>query len=112
TRPMQGLYPCFFKNKGREEIILATQFESHNAREVFPCIDEPEAKATFDLTLITPDSDSVLSNTGLKSQQKKGGQMITTFETTPRMSTYLLAFVAGKIHGVEGVSKRGIKVAT
>ena len=41
TRPMNGLYPCFFTHDGQDKQLLATQFESHHAREVFPCIDEP-----------------------------------------------------------------------
>ncbi len=54
TKGVTGLYPCSFKYASKEHVVLATQFESHHAREVFPCIDEPEAKATFQLTLTTP----------------------------------------------------------
>src|SRR5688572_12793983 len=42
---MHGLYVCSFKTKGRTQRMLATQLEADHAREVFPCIDEPEAKA-------------------------------------------------------------------
>lgn len=110
TRPMNGIYPCFFKHNGKSQIIIATQFESHHAREAFPCIDEPEAKATFDLKLITPKGDVALSNTPIKTQKTIGQKTTTTFETTPRMSTYLLAFVHGPLHSVSGKSKRGIEV--
>src|SRR5437763_1523657 len=51
---MHGAYFCNYDMDGKKKQIVATQFESHSAREVFPCIDEPEAKATFDLTMITP----------------------------------------------------------
>jgi len=44
TRNMEGVYPCFFKHNGQDKKLVATQFESHHAREAFPCIDEPEAK--------------------------------------------------------------------
>ena len=63
TRGMTGLYTCFFDVDGAEHSLLMTQFESHHAREAFPCIDEPEAKATFDLTLTTEPDVSVLGNT-------------------------------------------------
>jgi puromycin-sensitive aminopeptidase len=110
TKPMQGIYPCFFKHDGKEKQLIATQFESHHAREAFPCIDEPEAKATFDLTLTTPAKEPVLSNTPVKTQSTKGKLQTTTFETTPRMSTYLLAFVYGEMEYKEAKTKEGTVV--
>ncbi len=109
---MHGLYPCYFEHKGTKKKLLATQFESHHAREVFPCIDEPEAKATFDLTLTTQKDETVLSNTPVKTQKENDGQLVTTFETTPIMSTYLLAFVTGEMHSVEAKTKSGQLVRT
>lgn len=110
TKPMHGLYPCYFQDKGKEKIILATQFESHHAREVFPCIDEPEAKATFDMTLTGPKGEAVIANTPIKSQKQVGTNTITTFETTPKMSSYLLAFVVGDLKYKEAKTKAGVKV--
>jgi aminopeptidase N len=115
TKHMVGLYPCPFKHMGKDKMLLATQFESHHAREVFPCIDEPEAKATFDLSLITPAKQKVLANTPIKKQAKPAGSkdvIETMFETTPVMSTYLLAFVIGEIHGVSAKSKHGVEVSS
>ncbi len=110
TRPMNGIYPCFFKHDGQDKVLIATQFESHHAREAFPCIDEPEAKATFDLTLTTPTGETVIANTPVKSQQTAGGEQITSFETTPRMSTYLLAFVFGELAYKEAKTADGVAV--
>lgn len=112
TAPMHGIYPCFFKHDGQEKSLIATQFESHHAREAFPCIDEPEAKATFDLTLTTPVGETVLANTPIKNHKNTGDTQTIQFETTPKMSTYLLAFVFGEIHGVNGQSKNGIEVSS
>ena len=50
TDAMHGLYPCYFEHDEVKKELFATQFESHHAREVFPCVDEPEAKTTFDVT--------------------------------------------------------------
>lgn len=111
TPGMTGIYPCFFKNDGKEDALIATQFESHHAREAFPCIDEPEAKATFDLTLHTEAGFVVLGNTPVKSQQTKGNDLTTVFETSPRMSTYLLAFVVGNMHDKSDKTKRGTDVS-
>jgi aminopeptidase N len=110
TNPMHGLYPCYFKLDGQDEELLATQFESHHAREVFPCVDEPEAKATFDLTLRTETGIEVLANTPVKDQHEDDGRLVTSFETTPTMSTYLLAWVAGKLDYREATTKDGVLV--
>ena len=110
TDQMHGMYPCYFKHEGKKKKLIATQFESHHAREVFPCIDEPEAKATFDITLHTALHEQVLSNMPQKHQTKSADFLITTFEQTPKMSTYLVAFVAGEMHYKDAVTKDGIMV--
>lgn len=112
TRPMNGVYPCFFEHDGQQKQLLATQFESHHAREVFPCIDEPEAKATFDLILHSVPGETVIANTPVKTQKTKNSRQITTFETTPHMSTYLLAFVTGELDHLEAKTKSGTVVRT
>src|SRR3990167_9475937 len=103
-------YTPVFINKGKEKIIVATQLESHHAREVFPCIDEPEAKSSFDVIYTGPKDQTVLSNMPAKSTKTNGNKVTTAFETTPIMSVYLLAFVAGELHAVETKSKAGVAV--
>lgn len=110
TKPMNGLYPCYFKQDGKEKMLLATQFESHHAREVFPCIDEPEAKATFDIAVTGPKSETIISNTPIKEHKTKGDQQVVLFETTPKMSTYLVAFVIGDMKHIEAKTKNGTLV--
>ena len=110
TDAMHGLYPCYYKHNGEDKELLATQFESHHAREVFPCVDEPEAKATFDLTLSTETGVTVLGNQPILRQQEENGMLVTTFETTPRMSTYLLAWVTGELHSKTATTKNGVVV--
>ncbi len=112
TRQMNGVYPCFFTEDGEEKKLIATQFESHHAREVFPCIDEPAAKATFELTLTSPAGETALSNTPVKKSKEKDGRVTTTFEPTPHMSTYLLAFIFGELGYKEAKTKDGIVVRT
>jgi aminopeptidase N len=112
TRPMNGIYPCYFKQGGKDKMLIATQFEDTSAREAFPCIDEPEAKATFGLTLTTPAGETMISNTPVKKQVKKDKSLVSTFEKTPRMSTYLLAFVYGELDYKEARTKDGVLVRT
>lgn len=107
---MHGLYPCYYNHNGVRKEILATQFESHHAREVFPCIDEPESKAVYSLTLISEPNVAVLGNMPVKTQNNKNNKMITTFEATPPMSSYLLAWVIGDMHKITGKTKSGVDV--
>lgn len=110
TRPMHGIYPCVFEHDGKGKKLIATQFESHHAREAFPCVDEPESKATFDLTVSTPAGETALGNTPIKTQKTEGDKLVTSFETTPKMSAYLLAFVCGELGYKEGKTKNGTVV--
>jgi len=110
TDAMHGLYPCYFTHDGVKKQLFATQFESHHAREVFPCVDEPAAKAEYDLTLITRPGITVLGNMPVKFQEENGDSHTTTFEKTPRMSSYLLAFVIGELHKKSARTKSGVEV--
>ena len=107
---MQGAYLSTYQFKGKTETIVATQFESHYAREAFPCIDEPAAKAVFDLSIELPKDadDLVLANTPAK--EKVGDKYV--FESTPRMSTYLLAWVIGHFHGKTIKNAHGVEITT
>ena len=107
---MQGAYLSTYQLDGATETIVATQFESHYAREAFPCIDEPAAKATFDLEITLPKDtdDLILANTPIKEQNEN----VTIFEQTPRMSTYLLAFVVGHFHGKTIKNQHGVTITT
>lgn len=110
TDAMNGMYPCYYEHDGDKKELIATQFESHHAREVFPCIDEPAAKATFDVTLTTEKGVTVLGNTSIKTQKVEKNKLVTQFSTTPIMSPYLLAWVVGKLHKQSAITKNGIEV--
>ena len=107
---MQGAYLSTYEHDGKTEVIVATQFESHYAREAFPCIDEPAAKAVFELSISVPEEsdDMIISN--MPEQSTDNGK--TVFEPTPRMSTYLLAWVIGRFHGRTIKNAHGVEITT
>ncbi len=107
---MEGAYLSTYEYNGKTETIVATQFESHYAREAFPCIDEPAAKAIFELSISVPEDldDIVLSN--MPKARTEGNTVI--FQPTPKMSTYLLAFVIGKFHGKTIKNKHGVEITS
>jgi len=109
---MHGIYPCYFEDNGVKKKLYATQFQSHHAREAFPCVDEPEAKAIFSVTLYTKPDVTALSNMPAKytTDEATPGIRYTSYEPTPRMSTYLLAFVVGDLHKKTASSARGVEV--
>ena len=112
TDNMTGIYPSYYTVDGVKKEVLSTQFESHFAREAFPCVDEPEAKATFDLALRFDQAEGelALSNMPEIDVENRKGTGIWKFATTPRMSSYLLAFVVGDLQGVTAKTKNGTLV--
>ncbi len=100
---MRGFYRSKFTYKGKEKFMATTQFEATDARRAFPCVDEPAAKAVFDVTLIVPGSSTAISNTlPTEIKEHEGGYKVVQFSQTPRMSTYLLAFIVGDFEFIEG----------
>lgn len=110
TNDMNGIYPCYYEVEGEKKELIATQFESHFARQAFPCVDEPEAKATFDVILKTENDVTVLGNMPILRQHTESDKLVTIFDTTPRMSTYLLAWVVGDLQKTTATTKDGVEV--
>lgn len=111
---MKGFYRSKYANPKKEVTHLAvTQFESTDARRAFPCWDEPAFKATFDVTLVMPQEMMGLSNMPqIKEVPHKSDSQLkmVTFQRTPKMSTYLLAFVVGQFDYLEAKDADGVFV--
>ena len=92
---------CSYSNTGEglhrfvdpvdDEVYLYSQFETADAKRMFACFDQPDLKATFDVGVTAPAHWQVVSN-GATVRNDNG---VHTFATTPRMSTYLVALIAG-----------------
>jgi aminopeptidase N len=92
---------CLYSNTGEglhrfvdpvdNEVYLYSQFETADAKRMFACFDQPDLKATFDVTVKAPGHWQVISNGATQSVQDG----VHTFVTTPKMSTYLVALIAG-----------------
>jgi aminopeptidase N len=92
---------------GESHCMFSTQFESSDARRAFPCFDEPNLKATFDVSIEIPEDNIALSNMPEKDvKPSKNGRNVVTFERTPVMSTYLLAWAFGDFEYVEDFTRR------
>jgi aminopeptidase N len=78
-----------------DETYLYSQFETADAKRMFACFDQPDLKATFDLQVTAPEHWKVVSNGATVSVEHAENGSVHTFATTPRMSTYLVALIAG-----------------
>jgi aminopeptidase N len=107
SKSMHGIYLSSSQNNS---LLVSTQFESHHAREAFPCIDEPEAKAVFDLSITAPSKLKAIANMPILTSHIVDNNTTTQFMSTPIMSTYLLAFVIGDIHNIEASTNDGVNV--
>src|SRR5437763_262705 len=97
---MRGLY-LGKDDQGRK--YAATQFEATDARRAYPSFDEPDYKATFDITAVADKGMAAISNQKVVSDQPGPGEKHTVkFATTPKMSSYLAALVVGNFEYVEG----------
>ena len=106
---LRGFYrSTFTDDHGDERVIATTQFESTNARRAFPCWDEPDLKAVFEVTLVVPeDLMAVSSGAEVDSQPTGEGRRAVSFAPTMEMSTYLLAFIVGPLEATDPVDVNG-----
>ncbi|MCD0489835.1 M1 family aminopeptidase [Pedobacter sp. MC2016-14] len=85
----------------RNSDYLYTLFVPDRARTVFPCFDQPDLKAIYDLTLNLPSNWEAMANGPLKHAVVKADRKTFYFESSDLLSTYLFAFSAGKFEGVQ-----------
>jgi aminopeptidase N len=96
----------FYLSKTPRRNYAVTQFEPTDARRAFPCFDEPAFKAVFDVSLVVDTHDTAISNGGIVSDTPGPGPGHHTirFSPTPKMSTYLVAFLVGDFKCISGQS--------
>ncbi len=105
---LRGFYRSQYTDpEGRQRYLATTQFEATDARRAFPCWDDPAVKATFDVTLIVPADLVAISNTMIVSETPDGDSKVVRFAESPKMSTYLLAFIVGDFVSVEERTPNG-----
>ncbi len=96
----------FYLSKTDKRNYAVTQFESTDARRAYPSFDEPAFKATYDVTLVIDSADTGISNSPIQSDTPgpAAGKHTLKFFTTPKMSTYLVAFLVGDFQCTTGES--------
>ncbi|MFB5613288.1 MAG: M1 family metallopeptidase, partial [Nitrosarchaeum sp.] len=108
-----GFYRSQYKQNGKVKYLATTQFEAADARRAFPCWDEPEAKATFDISIIAENKFTAISNMPVTSKKRIKNKTIYKFAKTPIMSTYLIYLAVGEFEYLVGkTGKIQIRVIT
>ncbi|MEW6324479.1 MAG: M1 family metallopeptidase [Nitrospirota bacterium] len=100
NKQLRGLYEGRAVIDGKQERCAFTQCEATDARRIFPCFDEPAAKARFLLTALVPAHLTALSNMPAKTDVVEGKTRRVEFEETPVMSTYLFALAVARLESV------------
>jgi puromycin-sensitive aminopeptidase len=131
---MKGFYRSTYKDAdGVEHVVATTQFESTDARRAFPCFDEPDMKATFQVTMEVAENLTAISNTKIVSEtlvpnsrmcieENDGnnffsgeitgsGRKVVEFAPTMKMSSYILAFVVGNLVRTKPVIVDGVEIS-
>ncbi|KKU15430.1 MAG: hypothetical protein UX23_C0001G0029 [Parcubacteria group bacterium GW2011_GWB1_45_9] len=108
---MRGFYRTSYKIDGQKRWGAVTQLESCDARRAFPCFDEPDFKATFRIALTMPENFTAFSNMEPRSITNAGyGLKKVLFEITPKMSTYLVAFVVAELDCIANRDCNGVLI--
>ncbi|WP_127345799.1 M1 family metallopeptidase [Lactobacillus amylolyticus] len=108
TDTMMGIYPSYYELNGEKKQIIGTQFETTFARQAFPCVDEPEAKATFSLALKWDEQPGEIALANMPEEKVEDG--VHYFKETVRMSSYLVAFAFGDLQSKITETKDGVKI--
>jgi len=110
---LRGFYrSTYIDSDGNEQVIAATQMQATDCRRAFPCWDEPEYKAVFAVTLDVEEGLTAISNSPeidrTPASEDPDGRCVIHFADTMVMSSYLVAFVVGRLETTDAVDAHGI----
>lgn len=107
---LRGWYRSTYKDDaGNERVIATSQMQATDCRRAFPCFDEPDFKAIFEVTLVVdPDLLAVSNGAELSRTPRADGKHVVVFKPTMVMSTYLVAFCVGPLEATDPVDVDGI----
>jgi len=109
-RSPEGLFYQPYRDAAGDHVMISTQFESTDARRMFPSWDEPAFRATYQLEAAVPKTWMAVSNTPILSEKPAANDLKTVrFARTPKMSSYLVVLSAGDFSAIEGTSD-GVKI--
>uniref|UniRef100_A0AAQ6INY7 Aminopeptidase n=1 Tax=Anabas testudineus TaxID=64144 RepID=A0AAQ6INY7_ANATE len=108
-----GFYKSSYRtSSGEVRVLASTQFEATFARGAFPCFDEPAFKANFTIQIIREPRHIAISNMPkLKTVELPGGLLEDHFDTTVKMSTYLVAYIVSDFLSVSRTTQHGVKIS-
>lgn len=111
---LAGFYRSEYMDNGVKKVVATTQMQAADARKSFPCFDEPAMKAIFNISLIYPKEYHALSNMPPKGPATvfpdDPNWLVTEFQTTPKMSTYLLAYIVSQFSSVEAETANKVQI--
>jgi puromycin-sensitive aminopeptidase len=112
---LRGFYrSTFTDHEGNTKTIATTQMEATDARRAFPCWDEPDRKATFEVTLVVDEDLAAYSNSPVVEEEAilvgSARKRRVRFAPTMKMSSYLVAFVVGPLVATEPMNVGGVPV--
>jgi puromycin-sensitive aminopeptidase len=109
---LRGFYrSSFVDQEGQTRTLATTQMESTDARRAFPCWDEPDRKAEFEVTLVVDAELAAFSNSPvIEERPTDDGRRMVRFAPTMKMSTYLVAFIVGPLEVTDPVDVDGVPV--
>lgn len=108
-----GFYKSSYRTStGEVRVLASTQFEATFARGAFPCFDEPAFKANFTIQIVREPRHIAISNMPkVKTVELPGGLLEDYFDTTVKMSTYLVAYIVCDFLSVSRTSQHGVKIS-
>jgi puromycin-sensitive aminopeptidase len=106
---LRGFYRSTYRDDdGVEHVVATTQMQATDCRRAFPCWDEPEFKAVFSVTLDVEEGLTAVSNGPEVDRTTADGRTVIRFADTMPMSSYLVAFVVGRLETTPAVDVDGI----
>ena len=105
---LRGFYrSTYIDDDGNEQVIATTQMQATDCRRAFPCWDEPEFKAVFSITLDVDAELTAISNGPEVERTTADGRTVIHFADTMVMSSYLVAFVVGRLEMTDPIDVDG-----